>query len=248
MSNRRSPPARSPHEAKPAPEAHVPVTRRDQKRRTRAALRDAALICFAKKGFLTTSILDITTEAGVAKGTFYVHYEDKEALLDELLVDFNTRLAERLSRVVLDAADKPIESVIRTIAGIFLDHWTSSAAFVRAYAERSSAGLDVAALPFGINPPVRDLLVTALRARAGGRLGAEPELVVHGLLAMWMRLGLQTIFRGDVDPARVIDTLVALTTGAIERVLGMPGGRAIGAEAGSAERSSAVTNRAGSDA
>lgn len=195
------------------------ASRKDKKQATRESLRAAALRCFAKRGFLTTSIAEITAEAGVAKGTFYVHYEDKEALLDELLTDFNDTLAERLGRIFFESDGRPLESVVRTIAGIYLDHWTTNAAFVRAYAERSSAGLDVAALPFGINPPVRDLLVAALRARGGSAMTADAELVVHGLLAMWLRLGLQTIFRMHVDPAQVIDTLVILTTGAIERVL-----------------------------
>lgn len=198
----------------------TPGSRKDKKQATRNALRQAALRCFARRGFVTTSIGDITEEAGVAKGTFYVHYEDKEALLDELLVEFNDVLATRLMRTFGDSDARPIESSVRTIAGIYLDHWTSNAAFVRAYAERSSAGLDVAALPFGINPPVRDMLVAALRARGGSTMTADAEMVVHGLLAMWLRLGLQSIFRPQVLPAEVIETLVQLTTGALERVLG----------------------------
>lgn len=200
----------------------IPGSRKDKKLATRNALRQAALRCFSRRGFVTTSIVDITDEAGVAKGTFYVHYEDKEALLDELLVEFNDVLATRLMRTFGDSDSRPIESSVRTIAGIYLDHWTSNAAFVRAYAERSSAGLDVAALPFGINPPVRDALVAALRARGGGAMTADPEMVVHGLLAMWLRLGLQSIFRPQVLPADVIETLVQLTTGALERVFSAP--------------------------
>lgn len=206
--------------AKPTESRADVASRKEKKLATRAAIREAALKCFAKKGFVTTSIADITDAAGVAKGTFYVHYEDKEALLDEVLTEFNDVLAARLQQTIFDSGDRPLESIVRTLAGIYLDHWMSHAAFVRAFAERSTSGLDVSALPFGINPPVRDLLIEALRARTGGAHIADPELVVHGLLAMWLRLGLQMIFRPKVDPAHVVDTLVLLTTGALERVLG----------------------------
>lgn len=199
-------------------DANSPGTRKSRKATTRLAVREAAIRCFSKKGFLTTSIADISHEAGVAKGTFYVHYEDKDALLDEVLVEFNDTLAIRLTEVIRAAGSRPLESIIRTIAVIYLEHWTSNSSFVRAFAERSSAGLDLAALPFGINPSVRDLLVSALRRRATNTRAVDAELVLHGLLAMWLRLGLQMVFRPSVEPAHVIDTLVLLTTGALERI------------------------------
>lgn len=197
-----------------------PGSRKERKQATRLALRQAALRCFARRGFVATSIADITDEAGVAKGTFYVHYEDKEALIDELLVEFNDALAERLARTFAEFPSRPLESTVRTFAGIVLEHWMTNATFVRAYAERSSAGLDVAALPFGVNAPVRDMLVAALRARGGSTLSVDPEMVVQGMLAMWLRLGLQSVVRPQVLPNEVIETLTQLTVGALERILG----------------------------
>lgn len=46
----------------------------------REAILDAALECFSKRGFDATRVEDIARLAGVAKGSVYTHFKDKEAL------------------------------------------------------------------------------------------------------------------------------------------------------------------------
>jgi AcrR family transcriptional regulator len=48
--------------------------------RTRARLIDAALAVFAREGLDAASINEITREADVANGTFYLHFKDKDEL------------------------------------------------------------------------------------------------------------------------------------------------------------------------
>lgn len=47
----------------------------------RADLLDAATAVFAEKGVGATTVSDVTTAAGVAKGTFYLYFESKEQLV-----------------------------------------------------------------------------------------------------------------------------------------------------------------------
>ena len=67
-----------------------------QRSETRAGLLDAALRVFSRKGYHATSISDLVAEAGVARGTFYLHFESKNqvflALLDALATAFPTAL------------------------------------------------------------------------------------------------------------------------------------------------------------
>ncbi len=51
----------------------------------RNALADVALKLWAKQGFDQTSVATIAREAGIAKGTFYLYFETKGALLLEVL-------------------------------------------------------------------------------------------------------------------------------------------------------------------
>ena len=51
----------------------------------RAAIIEAALEEFIARGFTATRIDDVAKRAGVAKGTIYLHFKDKEALFQELV-------------------------------------------------------------------------------------------------------------------------------------------------------------------
>ena len=51
----------------------------------RAAIIEAAMDEFIAQGFAATRLDDVAKRAGVAKGTIYVHFADKEALFQEIV-------------------------------------------------------------------------------------------------------------------------------------------------------------------
>ena len=63
----------------------VPNMRERSRRETRRRLIEAGTKLFARRGFARTRATDISREAGVAVGTLYVHFTDKEDLLREIL-------------------------------------------------------------------------------------------------------------------------------------------------------------------
>lgn len=81
-----------------------PRTARGQ--RTRHKLVEAAEVVFGEKGFERASISDITREAGVALGTFYVYFEDKQALLVEVVDGLGARLRARLAAAIQGLDDR----------------------------------------------------------------------------------------------------------------------------------------------
>jgi AcrR family transcriptional regulator len=66
------------------------VTARGQK--TRAKLLKAAESVFGEKGYERASIADITRKGGVALGTFYVYFPDKQSIFVEVVDELGTRL------------------------------------------------------------------------------------------------------------------------------------------------------------
>jgi AcrR family transcriptional regulator len=68
----------------------------------RQQLLDAATWVFARKGYRQAGISDIIARAGVARGTFYLHFESKERMLLAVLDDFHDRT--RRAFEALDAA------------------------------------------------------------------------------------------------------------------------------------------------
>src|ERR1700757_4306232 len=51
----------------------------------RSAILEAALDEFSARGFAGARLDDVAQRAGVAKGTIYLHFKDKEALFQELV-------------------------------------------------------------------------------------------------------------------------------------------------------------------
>jgi AcrR family transcriptional regulator len=63
-----------------------PKLRRNEKHIvTRRRLFAAAIKVVGKHGYAGASVARITEEAGVAQGTFYLHFENRQTLLDQLL-------------------------------------------------------------------------------------------------------------------------------------------------------------------
>ncbi len=75
----------------------LPVTPRGQK--TRQKLLRAAEAIFGEKGYERASIADITRKSGVALGTFYVYFPDKQSIFVEVVDE----LGERLRRLIAEA-------------------------------------------------------------------------------------------------------------------------------------------------
>ena len=75
------------------------LSRRDRKKlRTRREIYDAAMRLFAQFGFGTVTIADICKEADVGRGTFFLHFPNKAALLSE----FNQRVAEEFRAALVE--------------------------------------------------------------------------------------------------------------------------------------------------
>ena len=59
---------------------------------TRRRLLDAAEQVFSEFGYHDASIVKLTETAGVAQGTFYLYFDSKKTIFDELVRDLNSRV------------------------------------------------------------------------------------------------------------------------------------------------------------
>src|SRR5579863_3476481 len=78
------------------------VARQNRTGKRRRAILDAALACFARRGFAATTIDDIRRAAGASIGSIYHHFTSKEQLAAALFVeglrDYQDGLLEKLAR------------------------------------------------------------------------------------------------------------------------------------------------------
>lgn len=77
-----------------------PVT--DAGRRTRQALLDAGVVVADRHGLAGLSVNRVVAEAEVAKGTFYVHFADREAFVDALHARFHAEVEAAIAAVAAD--------------------------------------------------------------------------------------------------------------------------------------------------
>jgi AcrR family transcriptional regulator len=79
--------------------------RTERGRRTLRAILDGAAIEFGEQGFHATSIVAITTRAGVALGSFYTYFESKEEVFRALVRDMSTQVGVVGAEASRDAKD-----------------------------------------------------------------------------------------------------------------------------------------------
>src|SRR5262249_2641050 len=145
----------------------------------RSQILEAALVCFAKRGFHQTSMHDISGEAGISVGLIYRYFENKEAVISAMADRHKQEISEGLERA------RQAPTLRESLEILFTAHCCEdapqvvSAFVVDLYAE-ASRNPQVADL-------VRDVLDTAmdgvrdLIARAPETQNSENELKPHEL-------------------------------------------------------------------
>jgi AcrR family transcriptional regulator len=81
----------------PAAPPKPPSSRAARAAERRQAIIDAALDEFIARGFTATRLDDVARRAGVAKGTIYLHFKDKESMFEELIRTAIVPLVGRLA-------------------------------------------------------------------------------------------------------------------------------------------------------
>jgi len=160
--------------------------RRDGLKR-QAQLMEVAMNIFAEKGYHATSVEDIVNTAGVAKGTFYLHFEGKKDVLDKIIDSYFSTLYESLK--LLDISmPKPVDELSEIYMNVSraLIEDTRMKQFVRLLLSEMM-GLDK-----GLTYKINDFFNRMVQMSSGymrkaqneGRVirGIDPVLISHGII------------------------------------------------------------------
>jgi AcrR family transcriptional regulator len=140
----------------------------------RAQILDAAVICFAKRGFHQASMHDISTEAGISVGLIYRYFENKEAVISAMADRHKNEIHQVLERA------RQAPTLLESLEILFTAHCCEnspkllSAFVVDLYAEASR------------NPQVADLVRDVLQTAMDGvtdliARSPEAKMAAHGL-------------------------------------------------------------------
>jgi AcrR family transcriptional regulator len=84
---------------------------------TRARIYDAAIRLFAEEGYVGASVERIAAAAGVAKGTFFIHFATKDALVTTI-VRRQVRGARMARERVLARGGSPVDALRATVMSL----------------------------------------------------------------------------------------------------------------------------------
>ncbi|MGW5931270.1 TetR/AcrR family transcriptional regulator [Streptomyces anulatus] len=165
-----------------------------------AARRDlilkAAVRVFARQGFAATRVDDVAGEAGVAKGSVYLHFDSRDALLTAAFEEYRAHSRaviqqartgpgdglERLARLVQSVLDLVVAEP--ELARILIDLWAAGR-------QGAASGVDIAAVYREYRAVIADLLADAEAeevCRAGVGAGHAVVVVgaIEGCLVQWI--------------------------------------------------------------
>lgn len=184
--------------------------------RTRQRLLDAAEQVFAERGFHDASMVKITEAAGVGQGTFYLYFQSKQQIFDELVDDLNRRVrhamaeASRAGRDRAEAERLGFAAFFRFTAQhpalyrIMRQAEFVSPAALRAHYERITEGYAA-----GLQQA----------AEAGEIAPVDPMITAWALCGIGEMIGRRWVLWGETSevPEEVLDEVIAL----VHRALGV---------------------------
>jgi AcrR family transcriptional regulator len=164
---------------------------------TRRRLLDAAERVFGELGYHEASVVKVAEEAGVAAGTYYLYFDSKKAIFDELVRDLNRRVRHAMKEgsskgtTRLESELLGFDAYFRftrehpTLYRIIRQAEFVSPEMLRYHYDQLSAGY-----------------IEALRdASETGEIGKlNPEVAVYALMGVGEMIGMRWILWGDGNP------------------------------------------------
>jgi AcrR family transcriptional regulator len=195
------------------PPPHAPTTtagRTERAERQRAERREQVLLAaagvFAEKGYHAASITDVVERASVARGTFYLYFESKRAVFDELLDRMLGELQGAITRIDVSQGAPPAIDQLRANVERVLDVLGGHRALTRLLL-REAVGLDAE-----FDEKLRafyEAILARIRGALdrGRRVGlireCDVELTAHCVLGGFKELAYELLVEGGGAAGRV---------------------------------------------
>jgi AcrR family transcriptional regulator len=184
----------------------------------RAHIMQAALACFARKGYNNTTMDDIAAESGLSKGTLYWYFKSKDDLFTAALMSVFVNVGQEAVAALEQystAADKlramvqaavNFSKVIEGFFSLFLEFWASSP-------RREEAGQ----LWVNLLTEYKDVVVEIIEqgVRNGEFKSVETEQLVWAIMAAYDGLAAYIMLIPDMDLERVSQVFIETLLGGL---------------------------------
>lgn len=156
-----------------------------KKQQKREALLNTAFDLFTSKGLHKTSISDIVQQAGVAKGTFYLYFEDKYDLCNKLIAHKASQLFAKAYTSMQQESFMEIEDKILYLVNHIIDSLENNKTLLTFISKNLSWGIFKAALTTPPQSGNVDFYHIYLHMLQNGEVTfKEPELMLFFIIEL----------------------------------------------------------------
>jgi AcrR family transcriptional regulator len=164
----------------------IPASERDAfYEARRAELAAVALKLWAEQGFDQTSVAEIAAATGVSKGTFYLYFDSKGALLEDVFR--RNSLVPNVQQLIGDLRDRSLEEAVHGFVRGSWQHLCAHRELVLVALRELPTHLDqVQRLVEHVMVPANQLLASYLETRVDPARAEQLSLIIsaRGLLGM----------------------------------------------------------------
>lgn len=199
--------------------AATPGKRERTKVQNRSAILDAACAVFAEQGYDGASIRDVIRRTGLASGTFYNYFPDKESVFHAVIEERTRELRARLRSV--RQKETELDAVVREGFRVYFSFIVEDRPLfelLRRNAGTVHALVDTPALESGIAELFEDLRALALRGDLPPMIDLDYLSAAMGGVAF--ELGIRMIEQAEPDVERTAQFATELFLGGMERLAG----------------------------
>lgn len=166
--------------------AKIAASERDEfYEQRRAELAAAALRLWARDGFDSTSVAAIAKETGISKGTFYLFFPSKQALLEEVMRRYS--LLPNVEKLAAGMLHLPFEDAVREFVRLAWQHLDTNRDVIMLALRELPRDLDVARKAVAnVLVPGNRLIAQYLESQVGAERAQEISLIVAGRGLMGM--------------------------------------------------------------
>ena len=149
-------------------------------KRTRKLLLDAFMSVMAEKSFDEITVQDIATRATVNRATFYAHFVDKYALVDELIREGFTQMLQQRMATPTHSTEEQLRRLLLAVC----DYWTALHSQCK-HSYRMFDSLVEAQVKAQLREQVRSVTVD----RSGPRSHSHPRVELLATIVSWAIYG-----------------------------------------------------------
>jgi AcrR family transcriptional regulator len=189
--------------------AHARLRDRLREETARTILASAEEV-FAEDGLHAARMERIASRAGVAVGTLYNHFKDRDALLDALTCARREAFLARLDDALAATEGKPVADRVRAFLGAVAEHARAHGPFLRVLVQAGEGPASPRPSGTILNELVARADAVVARGIAEGELRPDPAGVFGLALVGALRAVLSRSIERGSDPDALSDAVLEL--------------------------------------